>query len=277
MRVLFALLVLLGGGSHAAAQAVAHRSPKIRPYTPPQLDAEPAVAPSGVRVVEIVPPDADWDANVYVRPSFLAPMVGQVLRGARVAVRGEVQVNNARGCPAQRYYALEPFGFICANQTRTTSLPPTTEPVLQVPEGSNLPYAYVMVALPEGETVPMWRDLDSLQAHEEPERQLGRGDSIAIRPMAVNVEGESYYVTIDGKVVPIHGTFALKSLSDWQGVEINEQRTCRSAGSRGETRSPTTHPRARSSTRFCAARAWTFSRSSKSANRAGCASAMAAG
>jgi hypothetical protein len=80
-----------------------------------------------------------------------------------------------------------------------------------------------MVALPEGETVPMWKNLDSLKAGEEPERQLERGDSVAVRPLAVNVGEDSYYVAIDGRVVPIHGTFSLKNLSEWQGVVINEQ------------------------------------------------------
>jgi hypothetical protein len=231
MIVLLAFAFLLGASAQAAAQAVApppvapipRRPVKIRTYVPPVLEAEPEITPTDERVVEVVPPDEDWDANVLVRPSFIAPMVGQVLRGARVAVRGEVLIKNARFCPAGRYYALEPFGYICASQTKPTNLPPTTEPVLQVQEGSNLPYTYVMVALPEGETVPMWKNLDSLKAGEEPERQLERGDSIAIRPQAVNVGEDSYYVAIDGRVVPIHGTFSLKNLSEWQGVEINDQ------------------------------------------------------
>jgi hypothetical protein len=222
MRVVLAL-VLLFGSSQAAAQTAAHRGQKLRPYAPPQLEPEPQLAPSDVRVVEIVPPDDDWDANVLARPYFSSPMVGQVLRGARIAVRGEVQVNGSRSCAAQLYLALEPFGFICASQARATSLPPTTEPVLQVPLGSNMPYTYVMVAVEEGSFVPMWRNLDALQAHEEPERQLARGDSIAVRPAVVSVEDENYYVAIDGRVVPVRGTFSLKNLSDWQGVPIDAQ------------------------------------------------------
>src|SRR5436190_13460841 len=119
MLVLLALAFLFGASAHAAAQAVTpprvaaipRRPVKIRTYTAPMLDAEPEITPAEVRVVEIVPPDEDWDANVFVRPSFIAPMVGQVLRGARVAVRGEVLLKNARFCAAGKFYALEPYGF----------------------------------------------------------------------------------------------------------------------------------------------------------------------
>jgi hypothetical protein len=219
MLAILGLVFLVGG----APAAVAQKSHKIRPYSAPQLEPEPELTPSDVRVVEIVPPEDDYDANVLVRPAFIAPMVGQVLRGARVAVRGEVQVKNAKGCPAQLYYALQPFGFICANQTRNTNQPPTIEQVLQVPEGSNLPYTYVMVAVEEGTFLPMWKNVDSLRAHEEPERQLKRGDSIAVGPRLEHFEDVSYYVAVDDKVVPVKGTFTLKNFSDWQGVPIDDK------------------------------------------------------
>lgn len=219
MPAIFALVLLVGSG----LPAVAHKSQRIRPYVPPQLEAEPELAPSDVRVVEIVPSNDDWDANVLVRPSYLAPMVGQVLRGARIAVRGELEVKNARGCPAQRYYALAPFGWICASETKKSTQPATTEPVLQVPEGTNLPFTYVMVGVEEGTFLPMWKNLEALHAQEEPERQLKRGDTLAVRPRIERFEDVAYYVAVDDKVVPIKGTFTLKTFSEWQGVELNEQ------------------------------------------------------
>lgn len=219
MLAIFAFLFLLGGGP----QALGHHPHTIRPYVPPQLEPEPELTPSDARVVEIVPPNNDWDANVLARPAFSAPMVGQVLRGARVAVRGEVFLKNARGCPTQRYYALQPFGFICSSEAKKSNDAPTTEPVLQVPEGSNLPYTYVMVAVPEGTFLPMWASVDALRSNEEPERQLKRGDSIAVGPRIERFNDEAYYVAVDDKVVPVKGTFTLKSLSEWQGVEITEQ------------------------------------------------------
>jgi lipoprotein-anchoring transpeptidase ErfK/SrfK len=36
----------------------------------------------------------------------------------------------------------------------------------------------------------------------------------------VEFEGASYFVTVDGKVVPTQGTFALKKFSEWQGVSL---------------------------------------------------------
>jgi hypothetical protein len=190
---------------------------------PPVLDPEPELTPSDVKVVEIVPPNDDWDANVLARPLLTAPMVGQVLRGARIAVRGELQVQNARGCPTQLYYALVPFGWICSSEAHKSLGAPTTEQVLQVPEGSSLPYVYVMVAAAEGTFLPMWSNLEALHSHEDPERQLKRGDTIAVRPRLERFEDESYWVAVDDKVVPVKGTFTLKTFSDWQGVELNEQ------------------------------------------------------
>jgi hypothetical protein len=217
MSFLLASIFLVGG-------LLTPTSPKpvrIRPYTPPVLEAEPELTPSDVRVVEIAPPNGDADAIVLARPAYAAPMVGHVARGSRIAVRGEVP-GGARGCRGERYFALEPFGWICSTQTRPTSEPATTEQVLQVTEGATLPFSYVMVVVPEGDTIPMWASLAALRAHEAPERQLSRGDSVAILARVERFEDASYYVSVDAKVMPVKGTMALKELSAWQGVEIAE-------------------------------------------------------
>jgi hypothetical protein len=213
---MFAVLAFVA----SALQTSAPR-PAIRPYVPPVLEPEPEPIPSAASVVEIVPPEGDKDALVLARPAYAAPMVGHVLRGARIAVRGELAVENPRGCRSQRYYALEPFGWICSTQTRETTLPATTDDVLQVAEGATLPFSYVMVAATEGESLPMWRDLAALRAYEEPERQLQRGDTVAVRPQLARFEGSKYYVAVDDKVIPFKGTFPLPPLSDWQGVQID--------------------------------------------------------
>jgi hypothetical protein len=222
LRVLLCSIVCLGLGAATASANPVAKSQKLRPYVPPQLPPEPEIAPSEAHVVEIVPPEGDFDANVLARPWFAAPMVGQVLRGARIAVRGEAMVKSTHGCPTQRYYALQPFGWICSAQTRKSTQAPTTEQVLQVPEGSNLPFVYVMVGVAEGTFLPMWSDLGALRAQQPPERQLKRGDTIAVRPNVERVDDESYYVAVDDKVVPVKGTFTLKSFSDWQGVALDD-------------------------------------------------------
>jgi hypothetical protein len=192
----------------------------IRPYSPPQLDPEPEFTPSAVEAVEIVPADDGWDTNVLARPSPVAPLAGSVLRGARVAVRGELKLPNQRSCATHLYYALQPLGWICSSETRPARAPATQEPVLQVAEGALLPYRYAMVLVQEGSELPMWASLQALHDHAEPERQLGRGDTIALAPNVEQFEGESYYVTVDNKVVPTHNTHVLDNYSQWQGVVL---------------------------------------------------------
>jgi hypothetical protein len=196
----------------------------IRPYLPPTLDPEPAYTPTAVKAVEVIPPEGQWDANVYARPIYTSPLVGNVVRGARLRVRGELQLPYAPYCNASVYYALEPFGWLCADDAEPTSEAVTTEPVLKPIEGTKVPYRYVMVTVAEGTFLPMWGSVAQLQAGAEPERQLGRGDTLAIDPEKlpnlIEFNGASYHVTVDDKVVPVIGTFALKSYSEWQGTPI---------------------------------------------------------
>src|SRR5262249_48066587 len=217
--LVFALLV---GNKPYVVKLPDGKTVTIRPYVPPQLEPAPEAQPSDVKVVEIVPPEHDWDSNILARPWYGAPMVGQILRGARVPVKGQVQVKNGRGCPSRLYYAIDPFGWICSRETKKTDKPATTEQVLQVQEGTPVPYKYVMVGVKDGTFLPMWATLEDLKAHAEPERQLKKGDTIAVRPGAQHFEGASYYVAVDEKVVPVKGTFELKTFSDWQGVEIKD-------------------------------------------------------
>jgi lipoprotein-anchoring transpeptidase ErfK/SrfK len=208
----------LGGSLHGAF--VPGGAVKLRPYTAPQLDPAPSVAPTSVKVVQIEPPLGEWDANVLARPSLTSPIVGTIARGARIGVRGELVLENAPGCPTLLYYALEPHGFICSNQARPTAQPKTTEPALQVAPDSTLPFRYVMVGLPEGEALPMWASLDDLQSYADPERELMRGDTVAVGSKVVQFDDAAYYVAVDGKVVPVKGTFSLRPSSEWQGVVI---------------------------------------------------------
>jgi len=66
----------------------------------------------------------------------------------------------------------------------------------------------------------MWGSVSDLWSHLEPERELGRGDSIAIES-TVEFEGARYYLTVDGKVVPTTGLNGLKNFSAWQGVVLD--------------------------------------------------------
>jgi hypothetical protein len=192
----------------------------LRPYVPPVLDPEPAFTPSAVSSVEILPENGDWDANVYARPLYSAPLVGNVARGARVRVRGELRLPKAPYCATQMYYALEPFGWLCSADTKASSLPATTESVLELVPGTPLPYRYAMVTVEEGTFLPMWGSVEALWQYAEPERQLSRGDTIALGPTQEQFEGQNYYITVDNKVVPVRGTVGVKNYSEWQGVEL---------------------------------------------------------
>lgn len=195
----------------------------IRPYSPPKLDPEPELTPSAVKVVQIAAAEGEYDAIVLARPSYAAPLAGHVLRGARVPVRGEVQLpGRGNGCPSRVYYALEPLGYICSSETRPTDQPATDVPVIQLVEPTPLPYRYAMVLVEEGSFLPMWASLLDLREHAEPERQLGRGDTVALHtPPQIEVfEGEKYYITVDRKVLPVRMTKTVENYSNWQGVQL---------------------------------------------------------
>jgi hypothetical protein len=192
----------------------------IRPYVPPTLQPEPELAPTTVSAVEIAPSNGDWDMPVLARPSYAAPLVGHVMQGARIKVRGEVVLEGrGNGCATRLYYALEPVGYVCSTEARPSAEAPTARPVLELVGGTPLPYRYAMVLVPDGEFLPMWRSLDELREGAEPERQLSRGDTVALAdpPRIEKFEGESYYVSVESKVLPIRKTMIVQRFSRWQG------------------------------------------------------------
>jgi hypothetical protein len=190
------------------------RAEDIKPYTPPNLGPEPEPEPSDVKTVEITIPEA----IIEMRP-FASPMVGNAIQGARLPVKGTVKANG-RGCSGRVWYALEPFGWLCSKDARPTSASPTTEQVLHVPDGERLPFHYVMVLVKEGDKVPMWASFDALKANDEPERQLEHGDTVAVqRPL--KFDGESYWLTVEGKVMPQKGSSQMGPGSAWSGVNID--------------------------------------------------------
>jgi hypothetical protein len=204
--------------------ARADKKVKLRPYHAPQLNPEPELAPADTSAVEVDPQNGEMDALVLARPGA-SPMVGAVARGARVPVRGQAIAKSNYGCPHKLWYALEPFGYLCARDARPTRDPTTADSVLQVAPGQVVPFHYVMVGVKEGTFLPMWKDLDELKQGTEPERQLKRGDTIAVGPKIEHVGETAYYVAVDDKVVPVDGTFSMTSFSPWRGVALDEHAT----------------------------------------------------
>jgi lipoprotein-anchoring transpeptidase ErfK/SrfK len=188
------------------------RAEDIKPYTPPDLPPEPALEPTEVKTVEVTVPEA----NVQIRP-FSSPLVGNAAQGARLRVRGVV---SGRGC--RLWYALDPFGYVCNREVKPTDQPPTSEQVLKVRDGERLPFRYVIVLVKEGEKVPMWASFDALKQGLEPERQLERGDTVAIeRPL--NFDGEKYWLSVEGKVLPQKGASMMGPGSAWQGLVLDDK------------------------------------------------------
>ena len=185
----------------------------IKPYVPPKLPPEPPLDPTTVKSILVQKPDA----VVSIRP-WSSPLVGTVSEGTRVAVKGTVKARS--GC-SKIYYAVEPFGYMCSSDVRPTDQEPTTEPTLKVREGSRLPFQYVMLLVKEGDKVPMWASLDDMKKQAEPERQLERGDTVAIEK-PFNWDGVKYWVSVEGKVIPQKGAMLMGGGSEWHGIELND-------------------------------------------------------
>ena len=179
---------------------------------------EPVFLPSTVRVLEVSKPD-EGDPQVLARPYYGAPMIGTVAPGTRMAVRGELVTKSTRFCPSKRWLAVEPFGWMCQDHGKPSPLPATTEPVYKIVPGERVPYRYIMVSALE---LPLWATLDALKAAEEPERKLAKGDSVAIEKN-VKHDGESYWLTVEGKVLPQKGTYTMSATSQWHGIVLDDK------------------------------------------------------
>ena len=192
---------------------------EIRPYTPPTLLPEPEPTPSDIKVFELGPIE-EGEAQVLARPYYGAPMVGTVVPGTRIAVRGETLSKSAHFCRSKRWLAVMPFGWLCADLGKATPQPATTESVLKIVPGERVPFRYVMVG--SKEPLPMWTNLEALKDGAEPERQLEKGDSIAV-DKTVHHDGTTYYQSAEGKILPIKGTYTMEHTSQWHGIVIDEK------------------------------------------------------
>ncbi len=191
---------------------------EVRPYTPPNLPPEPEPQPSAARVFEVAKPE-EGDPQVLARPYYGSPMVGTVVPGTRIAVRGEVIAKSSRWCHSKRWLAVQPFGWMCSDHGKATDAPPTTDPVYKIVPGERVPYRYIMVSAQE---MPMWATLDAFKNNEEPERKLAKGDSVAIEKNFKH-EGDTYLQSVEGKILPAKGTYQMPATSQWHGVLIDDK------------------------------------------------------
>jgi len=192
---------------------------EIRPYAAPTLLPEPEPVPSDIKVLEVAKLE-EGEAQVLARPYYGAPMIGTVVPGTRIAVRGETISKSTHYCHSKRWLAMQPFGWLCADFGKPTTEPPTADPVLKLVPGERVPYKYVMVG--STEPLPMWTSLEALKEGAEPERQLQKNDSIAVEK-TVRHDGQTYYQSAEGKILPVRGTYSMEHTSQWHGIVIDEK------------------------------------------------------
>ena len=137
-----------------------------------------------------------------------------------MAVRGENIAKTTRYCPSKRWLAVQPFGWVCWDHGKASDGPPTAEQLLRPVPGERVPFKYVMVSA--AEPIPMWTNLEALKTAAEPERMLEKGDSIAIDKV-VKYDGQSYYQSVESKILPIKGTYTMSATSEWHGILIDEK------------------------------------------------------
>jgi len=188
----------------------------IKPYVPPKLAPEPALEPGDVKVIEVTVPEA----VIEIRP-WSSPLIGNAAQGTRLTVKGTVKPIHGNGC-AKLWYAVEPFGYVCNREVKPTDQPASTEPVLKVREGTRLPFQYVMILIKDDELVPMWATLDDAKKGAEPERQLKKGDTVAVDKL-YKWDGEDYWIAVDGKVIKKKGASLMGGGSSWHGIDITDK------------------------------------------------------
>ncbi|MEM6993048.1 MAG: L,D-transpeptidase family protein [Myxococcota bacterium] len=170
------------------------------------------VADSEVRFVS-----AKWSETVVRgRPWVPYKRVATISKGTRLRVRGVVESRDKQGCHGKDWYAVFPFGYVCSEQVRETDKPPAPGPALPVAAGRRLPHSYAVVRQPD---TPMYDSVEDAEAGIAA-RTLTKGMTL-VGATSVEVAGESYVRTRDGKVVPKYGVSWMGQGSDWQGVYLD--------------------------------------------------------
>lgn len=224
LHCLIALLLLCGSLVCGSSRAQPVATPGPDPAALAATEAAPVMTAPESLAVQILPRNPEhWDASVFSGPSYKADLLGHVARDAHIQLRGIVRLAEAPYCETNLYYALEPFGFLCGDDGHPSNGPLTTASVLVVPEGAVLPFEYAMVQTPEEETLPLFRSPEDIADFANPKRMLGRGDTLAVGPKTLAVEGQRYRRTLDGDVLSADKTYKMRRFSEWHGEVITPE------------------------------------------------------
>lgn len=159
---------------------------------------------------------AQWTESVVRgRPWVPYKRVATVSKGTRLRVRGVVPSRDKAGCHGKDWYAVFPFGYVCSEQFKTTDTPPEAGPALPVASGRRLPHSYAVVRQPD---TPMYDSVEDAEIGVVA-RTLTKGMTL-VGTSSVQIGGESYIRTRDGRVVPKSGVAWMGQGSDWRGVYV---------------------------------------------------------
>ena len=166
------------------------------------------------------------EAVIEIRP-WSSPMVGNAIQGARVPVKGRGEGHRSGGCSAKtRGTRVEPSRLCVRRTTRTRRRSAGLDRGIgaaRCAEGSRLPFQYVMALVKEGDKIPMWATLDDMKKKAEPERQLERGDTVAVDKPFNWWTAEKFWIHVDGKVIPQKGFIMMGGGAEWHGLDLTAE------------------------------------------------------
>ncbi|MBL4683451.1 MAG: L,D-transpeptidase [Nannocystaceae bacterium] len=164
---------------------------------------------------------AKWGETVVRgRPWVPYKRVATISKGTRLRVRGVIASRDKQGCHGKDWFAVFPFGYVCSEQVRETDKAPVPGPALPVAAGLRLPHSYAVVRQPD---TPMYDSVEDAEAGIVA-RRLTKGMTL-VGTTALDIAGESYLRTRDGKIVPKYGVSWMGQGSDWQGVYLDVEET----------------------------------------------------
>lgn len=173
------------------------------------------IGPSEVRFIEA----RSAETVVRGRPWVPYRRMATLARGTRLAVRGEVESRDAKGCNGKGWYAVWPFGYVCSEHARPSDEPPRHGETLEVAEGQRLPHSYAVV---REDGVPSYTSVENARLGLS-DRALTKSMSLVVT-RTVEVDGIRYVETQHGKLVPKDGVGWMGQGSQWRGVllEVDE-------------------------------------------------------
>jgi hypothetical protein len=184
--------------------ALAGLDPSI--LEPPE---EIVIEPSEVRYVEA----KGAETVVRGRPWIPFRRMATIARGTRLAVRGEVQSRDAKGCSGKPWYAVWPFGYVCSEHVRATDEAPLEGETLGLEEGQRVPHSYAVV---RDEGVPSYANVEMARQGIS-ERALAKR-MVLVVTRSLEVDGVVYVQSQDGTLVPKQSVGWMGQGSEFQGV-----------------------------------------------------------